>query len=725
MSNIIEIDGKYYDFGTKNTSFLLTAQELKKLGINNYYFMLEVKHPSIGVQDLDAYEPNISPENAGRIIIECRDNPWFFFREVARVCVGGAGNVPPILTRASCAAVWCFVNSFDFKLCQPRQTHKSTWCTLILEYMFLFSYQHIKIPMLHLEKGRCKESASILRDYICALPNYMNPWSSWQRLPGLESLKYPEHGTEISILSQPKNADDAMNKLRGKTTFGAMLEEYEYLQYFGEVMEGGGPALDSARAIGKEHGIRVCIMMLSTPGNLETEEGKAAKAMIDATPKFNEKLYDLTEKEVLELFEPVEMPDGTKREPINSFYIEFNYKQLRKDDRWLQAQYQRALSVGRIDEYRRGVLLQRYRGADAVLFDQADIDYIQEHVKIPTHTLFLLKKFNMYVYEHQINTPDITSATPYFDINLPYMVGIDVSGGGNGDNTTLIGVNPYTLEIAFEIEEPYIGISDLMRLIAIVAKLMPKAFFCLETNSVGKAVVDLVQESQLVSRFYHDPKLDITANATQGVAQSSVMAAKQKAQQKYYIGTYVTPKVRENMLDLLKRYVKEYKHLLNSKFLVDDILNLERKKNGKIEAAAGCHDDMVMAYLHILYVLHYGSELGRFGVDKKRCTYENALKVVNEYETSVAEDTVNNIITPDQGLVDYQMMRDQIDNPNLAEYTFPGGRDMYGYRHEDYKGVVTPLSQQSMQQNQIPGYEEGLTSAVAANIMSINALFGL
>lgn len=119
MSGIIEINGKYYDFGTKNSSFLLTAQELKTLGIKNYYFMLEVKHPEIGVQDIDPYDENISPENVGRVVIECRDNPWFFFREVARVCVGGAGNVPPILTRASCAAVWCFINSFDFKLCQP------------------------------------------------------------------------------------------------------------------------------------------------------------------------------------------------------------------------------------------------------------------------------------------------------------------------------------------------------------------------------------------------------------------------------------------------------------------------------------------------------------------------------------------------------------------------------------------------------------------------------
>lgn len=719
MSSIVEIDGKYYDFGTKNSSFLITAQELKTLGIKNFYFMLEVKHPDIGVQDIDPFDPDITPENIGRVIVECRDNPWYFFREVARACVGGAGNVPPILTRASCAACWCFIHSFDFKLCQPRQTYKSTWCTIILEYMFLFSYRDIKIPMLHLDLGRCEESAGIFRDYVGALPSYMNPWHGWKKPPGIQSLKYPGHNTEVTLLSQPKNQDDASNKLRGKTTFGAMFEEYEYLKHFSSVMEGAGPALDSARSIAKNYGIRACIMMLSTPGNLETEEGREAKRMIDATPKFNEHMYDLTEEEVLKLFEPVEMADGTTREPINSFYIEFNYKQLRRDDRWLQAQYQRAVSNGRIDEYRRGVLLQRYRGADAVLFDQADIDYIQSHVQVPSHTLFLLNRFNMYVYNHKIVTPDINSDTPYFDINLPYMVGIDVAGGGNGDNTTLIGVNPYTLEIAFEIEEPYIGISDLMKLIAIVAKLMPRAFFCLETNSVGKAVVDLVQESSLISRFYHDPKLDLTANATQGVMISSIDAAKRKAQQKYYIGTYVTPKVRENMLDLLKRYVKEYRHLLNSKFLVDDILNLERKKNGKIEAANGCHDDMVMAYLHILYVLHYGSELGRFGIDKTRCSYENARRVVSDYEAAVAADTINNVVPyKDPNSYENQMLRDMIDNPNLAQYTLPGGRDEYGYRHDDYAGAVNPAMQRPRTDE--PGFAPALDAATMARFLDIN-----
>ena len=55
MSKIVRIGDKYYDFETKNESFLLTAKELKTLGIKNWYICLEVKYPQLGVQDLDPW----------------------------------------------------------------------------------------------------------------------------------------------------------------------------------------------------------------------------------------------------------------------------------------------------------------------------------------------------------------------------------------------------------------------------------------------------------------------------------------------------------------------------------------------------------------------------------------------------------------------------------------------------------------------------------------------
>ena len=696
MSNIIRIDNKYYDFGTKNNSFLITAQELKTLGIKNYYFMLEVKNPQLGVQDIDPYDEKITPEDAGRIIVECKQNPWFFFRELARVPVSGAGSVPAILLRPSTAAIWCFLHSIDFLLCQPRQTYKSTWCTIILEYMFLFEYNNVNIPLLHLKLDRALQSTEQLRDYICILPKYMNPWSDRNKLPGLKSIKYDAHNTSIIPIASADSEVKAGDLIRGLTVLGAMLEEYEYLHHFMSIMEGGTPAIISGREIGRKYGVRTCVMYLSTPGNLETEEGRQSKRMIDMTPVFNEQMYDLTEDELKEFFSGMTHVNSKgDPEQITSLYIEFNYNQCRKDDKWLREQYNEALKKNKIEEYKRGVLLLRYAGDKSVIFEQRDLDYIRDNVREPDHVIFILKKYNLYVYNHEIYSPDLNSDTPYFDTQIPYLIGNDVAAGGDGDNTTFCIVHPYTLQVVGEMFSPYMGALDHMRVIIELAKLIPRGIFCLETNSVGKALVDFVQESNLISRFYYDPKLDITKNAITKEHEDDSVIMKRRAQQKKYIGTYVGSAVRDTMMKLLIRNVHDYRQLINTKYLVRDILNLVRGKNGKIQAAEGEHDDMVMAYLHTVYVLQYGSELLRFGIDKKKCTYEKVYEEIQAYEDHIAEETVNNMIPyKNKDAFENQLLYDLTSGgSNAIEYS-QGGTDIYGYSHDQYNNMYIQKSQQ-------------------------------
>ena len=278
---------------------------------------------------------------------------------------------------------------------------------------------------------------------------------------------------------------------------------------------------------------------------------------------------------------------------------------------------------------------------------------------------------------------DINSLTPYFDITIPYLIGVDVAAGGNGDNTALCIVHPYTFEVVGELLSPFIGTIDLMRIITEVAKLCPRGIFCVETNSIGKAIVDFVQETELEHRFYHDPKLDISKNATQ--KETPEMTVKRKAVEKGYIGTYVTPTVRKNMFDLLKTQMHDYRHLVLSKFLVKDITNLVKGSNGKIEAADGFHDDMVMAYNHVLYVFYYGHRLERFGIDKQLCTFKSARTIINEYVEELNEEQVNNMVAyknPDA--YENQLLNDLTSSDPMGMINPNTHRDEYGYKREEY-----------------------------------------
>ena len=425
------------------------------------------------------------------------------------------------------------------------------------------------------------------------------------------------------------------------------------------------------------------MMFASTPGDLETTTGKAAQRIIDKTPVFSEHLYDFTEEELRNYFDGVTQPDENGNPmQITMLYIEFNYIQLRKTEKWLREQYNEAVRLNKMAEYRRGVLLQRFRGGEGSFFSQEDIDYIQQNYREPEYDIFILKKYHLYVYKHEIRVPDLNSSTPYFDMLTPYLIGIDCATGKDGDNTAVCIVHPYTLEVVAELISPYMGALDLMRVITVIAQMIPKGVFCLESNYNGADIIDFVQESQLEHRFYHDPRIELTKNVLE--PKDPDYSIKKKAKEKKHFGTWVSPKTRDAMFNILKNTLKDYRHLVNSKYVVKDICNLVEHKNGKIAADDGEHDDMIMAYLHTRYVLQYGYDLTRFGIDKSLCTFEKSSQVMEEYEKSIDQNTVDNTLPYDTPTIyEEQLLRDLTASRN-NDFGGTGGIDAYGYTQNQY-----------------------------------------
>lgn len=688
---------RWYDFGTKNESFLLTCKELKELGVKCWYFPLEIKYPNLGVQNIDPYDPKLSPEDIGKVLVECKNNPWYFFREVTRVPVRGAGLTQLYLHRAGCASIWSFLHNIDFELVQPRQTYKTTVLTAIMSYMMLFEYRNCDIPYLHKKESRCTDNIGILRDYITSLPKYLNPWANQKHLPGLQSLKYEgKHNVSIKPLAAPKSESVATDVTRGFSLFTWFADECEFIPYMKAIIDGANPTIVQARETAEKNGIHHCMMYASTPGDLETNEGKEWEKILNNLPRFKEDMYDLSTTELNRLKHP---PAGSMEAPLTMIYIEFNHVQLRKDGEWLRQQYFEAVQKSTLGEYRRGVLLQRFRGGEGSFFKQEDLDYIQSKMREPDYDVCLMKKYHLYVYKHNIQVPDLNSQAPYFDMIIPYLIGIDCATGKDGDNTAICIVHPYTLEVVAELVSPYMGGLDLMRIVTILAKMLPKALFCLESNMTGVDIIDFVQESQLENRFYHDPRAtEMTKNVTE--PQNSVISMKARARAKRHFGTYVSPKVRKTMFNVLRDTLHDYRHLIYTKFLVKDICNLVEQKNGNMAAAAGEHDDMVMAYLHTLYVLKYGYELGRFGINKSLCTYEKASEIMQQYNQALLEDLVDN--TPSAEMIaagshEAQMYYDMMG----ASSTFvdENGYDEYGHKHDEYKAYGNLQNRQEVLQS--------------------------
>lgn len=702
MSKIVEIVDPitnkvgYYDFGTTNTSFLETARELKDLGIKRWYLCLEVKYPQLGVQNMNPMDEELTPEQVASLVLEAKDNVWFYMREVVRVPAKGAPKPYRLyLHRAAHATIWCYIHSIDVMLCQPRQTYKTTTATALIQHAFIYDQNNINIPYLHIKDADSVRNAGMLRDYVEAGPKWANPWKKLKKPPGLKSLEYTAHHTKIAVKASSDSPDKARDLLRGDTLFVAFIDEWEYIPYIDNVVEGCSPAMVSARSIAKDNNGRTCIFYTSTPGNLDSAPGKAAQKMIDATPRFSERYYDLSDEQLEALFNGTAVADnGNDGRAITKFYIEFDYKQLRKTEEWLAEQHQRAVEANKLDEYRRGVLLLRYRGSEQVLFRQEDIDYINSHKIKHDYEFMLLNKYIMYIFKHEVHNVDLMSDFQFFDLDIPYLVGIDIAAGTGGDNTAITIVHPYTLQVVAECKSPYMGPFDLMKIITELARMLPRALFCPEANGVGKPIMDFFQEGSLIGRVYHDPRLDISKNAT--ILDPMETSLKEKALGRQYIGTNVSPTVRESMITLLKTLVRDHRDKINTPFLVQDINSLTILKTGKVAAEPGCHDDCVMSYLHTVFVLFYGKDLGRFGINIKLCNFDSGRQALKEYEAKKQEDSVNNLLPFKTYCADEQIRRDVIANSRNSDVV-----DEYGYTRRDYVGAMASVDDPMARQRRV------------------------
>lgn len=197
--------------------------------------------------------------------------------------------------------------------------------------------------------------------------------------------------------------------------------------------------------------------------------------------------------------------------------------------------------------------------------------------------------------------------------SIPYLVGVDVATGVNSDNTAVSIVNPYTLQIDAEFRSPVMGIPDLKRfLYQLIKKYIPRGVLCIEKNHNGDAVIQDLRETVLNRNIYHNMSKELVEDNTVKLNNGYI---EREVERRRNHGVFTGPKSRSLMMDILFLTVQEHKDRLTSHFVIDDILKLVRK-NGKVQAAAGKHDDSIMSYLIALYVYTYGKNLNRWGIVK-------------------------------------------------------------------------------------------------------------
>lgn len=648
MSDIKQINGKYYDFGSKNESFLLTAKELQTLGIKNYYFMLRIDNPRVA--DIDPFKPNITAQEVNALMNEYKNNMWMFARTAVRMRTD-KGVVPYGLHRGLAAALWCFERHQDFCLNEPRQTWKTTG-TIGAPVLWAFQLsRNLHVHFFGKETDNTKRNLAHLKNNIELLPE----WLQFRRYLGDDGkVKKTRQSTEIlenklfhnMVEIHPKPASLSHAQGLGRGGSGAILyfDEIEHTPFFGEILSNSAPlfktASENAAAAGKPYGR----IFTTTPGNLDTREGKESLPIIESMIPWTEKLYDMTEEEIknyksafTEEYHNSEVK--RTREVIDVFYLEYQYYQVRKTYAWVMEQYK--LSGDKM-AIRREILLQRLRGSNNSPIDPEDIEYLISNMKKSDRDLLIGGKWRYRLYDHGAG---FHGGRPKdLDENIPYLVGIDPAGGGGGDNFAVTIVNPYNLLIAAEFKSPYIsGPAAVKMLLELVQDHIPKAVLIPEKNAMGIYLIQMLLETPIRYNLYWSESIKQLEEMTEENDADRELKSLAAQYKKY--GTYLTKKVRDAMLELLFQHVRECKQILTTEYLVDDICKLVRTPTDRIEAVKGEHDDSLFSYLHTIYVYYTGDNLEAFGIVKSEHPLFAAVdlelddgKLIEIEETSIQDD---------------------------------------------------------------------------------------
>lgn len=275
-SRIARINGKLYDTGTKNKSFLQLAQDLRTVGVKNFYFMLEIIDYTLVNVDPYAVDKNghctLTKDQVIRITTECYRNPWYYLREIARIPDPGGTAVPYLANRGNIAQAWCIVHGLDSWLCLTRQKGKTQSALCIQAWMYSFGTAQSQFIFINKDGDNAKTNLRRLGDQIGLLPEYLR-FESYTDEDGktikasknATMMRHPVNGNSIIIKPKATSYDSALSIARGLTAPVLHFDEPEFTNHIKTIVENSVSTYETAASRAKANNAMYGRIFTCTP----------------------------------------------------------------------------------------------------------------------------------------------------------------------------------------------------------------------------------------------------------------------------------------------------------------------------------------------------------------------------------------------------------------------------------------------------------------------------
>lgn len=638
------------DYKTSNQSFVRLAALYRDMGVENHTFLLALHNPAL--QGINPHSPELTLDQIALITIECKENFWYYVREVARI-PGLAGSDPIVFraSRGNIALYWLFFNHIFTLLIQIRQTGKSVGMDTLNRYLTNVRCRNTDIYLITKDDDLRSKNLARMKEMESCLPFYF-------RLRQKNDLANNEEFT-IKILkntykgllaqSSPKAA---LNLGRGLTTPIVQFDEAAFLYNIRislpAALAAGIAARDSARANNEPYGT----VLTTTAGKKDDRDGSYVYSLLMQASIWSEGFLD--SKNIEDLEDIIRKASGGEL-MVN---CTFSHRQLGYSDEWLKKVLDETKARG--EDADRDLFNIWTSGSQSSPLDVRLMEAIKNSKKDDYFTEIcapynyiirwfvpenqIVHRMNSSFYAMAIDSSDAIGKDD-IAMNLRDVKTGEIIAAGNYNETNILLFCQWlvTLFVKYPnfvliIERRSTGSSiiDTLIMMLLAKNIDP---FKRIWNKVVHESDEYKDRFKEINRdlFARDPEVYTRYKRLFGFATSS---GGMTSRSELYSTT-------------LLNAAKQTGHAVHDPKTVSQILTLE-VRNGRVDHQQGSHDDNVIAWLLSYWIISQGKNLSFYGINARdilsnvtkhepETPLENYNQAEQKYLRYLIEETVERI----------------------------------------------------------------------------------
>ena len=604
------------DAKTKNQSFLRLAAVYRSMGIRNHAFILALHDPTL--QGVDPYSKDLTQEQMMRIAVECSENPWYWMREVVRApAIGGSEPTQFEANRGNIALYWLFYNHITQFLIQPRQTGKSFSTDTLMVQLLLLVCKNTKMILMTANDGLRRKNVQRLKEIMDDLPRYLDPRNR-EDAANFEEITVNARGNFYSTMVPKMSPKQADTMGRGFTTSIMHIDEGPFQPNISVALKAGLPAMGAAADKSKAQGAPYGVIYTTTAGKKDDKDGKYVYNLLQDGATWDEKFFDCTNQASLEQLVRRSSRGGALRVACI-----FNHRQLGKSDNWMRRKLEEATVSG--EEANRDFFNMWTAGNAAHPLPLHILEQITGSLKEVDH--LQIDPVGPYTTRWYIPEDEVDRRL----YNGHYILGMDTSEAGGGDDISMVLYDAVTLEV---IAAGHYNETNLITFADWVAGWFIRyknITGIIERRSTGGMIIDnlliklpaagIDPFRRLFNMIVHnayDPRYEERFKEISVPMSRRDPSLLVRYKTEFGYTTSGSGQTSRSALysTTLQAAAKQAGWKVHDKKLIDQLAGLVIR-NGRVDHEKGEHDDMVIGWLLTNWFLMQGQNLSFYGIDPR------------------------------------------------------------------------------------------------------------